>query len=110
MSQYRRGAPAVIFHHFPDGVEKPTAYAWRSLSPAEKNYSQIEKEGLAIDFGITKFYMYLYGKKFVLYTDHKQLLIKLFAPGSTTPVLAASHLQCWVILLHCYHYEIQYKS
>ena len=107
-SQY--GLGAVISHHFPNGVEKPIAYASRSLSPAEKNYSQIKKEGLAIVFGITKCYMYLYGKKFTLHTDHKPSL-KIFSPDGATPVLAASHLQRWAILLSLYQMnDIKYKS
>ncbi len=76
---------------------------------AEKNYSQIEKEGLAIIFGLSKFYMYLYARKFILCTDHKPLL-KIFAPDSVTPVLAAARLQRWSLLLASYHYKIRYKS
>ena len=103
------GIGAVISHQFPDGVERPIAYASRSLNNAEKNYSQIEKKGLAIIFGLSKFYMYLHARKLILCTDHKPLL-KIFAPDSATPVLAAARLQRWSLLLASYHYEIRYKS
>ena len=106
-SQY--GIGAVIFHRFPNGDERHIAYASRSLNSSEKNYSQIEKEGLAIIFGVTKFYMYLFGRKFTLRTDHKPLL-KIFAPDSATPFLAAARLQRWSLLLSSYHYEIEFKS
>ncbi|KAK3744561.1 hypothetical protein QZH41_003499 [Actinostola sp. cb2023] len=50
------GVGVVMSHRFPGGVERPIAYASRSLNQAEQNYNQIEKEGLAIVFGVTKFY------------------------------------------------------
>ena len=40
---------------------KPIAYASRSLSPAECNYAQIEKELLAVVFACNKFHQYVYG-------------------------------------------------
>ena len=46
------GVGAVISHVFPDGTERPVAYALRTLSASERNYSQIEKEALSLVFGI----------------------------------------------------------
>lgn len=53
--------------------------------------------------------MYLFGRKSILYTDHKPLL-KIFSPQGATPVLAVSRLQRWAILLSSYRYDIKYKS
>ena len=52
---------------------KVIAYASRSLTDTESRYSQIERESLAIVYGIEYFHIYLYGHEFTLITDHKQL-------------------------------------
>ena len=49
------GVGAVLSHLMPDRSEKPIIFASRTLSKAKKNYSQIEKEGLAIMFALKKF-------------------------------------------------------
>ena len=58
---------------------------------------------------VQKFHTYLYGRKFVLVTDHKPL-VTLLGPKKGIPPLAASRLQRWVIILAAYSYKIEYKS
>ena len=53
--------------------DQTIACASRKLNAAEKNYSTIEKELLAVVWGIQKFGSYLYGREFVLQSDHLPL-------------------------------------
>lgn len=69
-----RGLGAVLSHIMPDGDERPVAYASRTLSAAEKNYSQLEKEGLAVVFGVKKFHNYLYGRHFQTISRYRTCL------------------------------------
>ena len=102
------GIGAVISHVFADGKERPVAYASRTLSASERNYSQIEKEALALVFGVQKFHTYLYGRKFTLVTDHKPLTTVL-GPKHGIPSMAAARLQRWALLLSAYTYDIEFK-
>ena len=68
------GVRAVLSHIMKDGIEKSIYFASRALSKAERNYAQIESEGLAVIFGVSKFHKYIYGRELTLITDHKPLL------------------------------------
>ena len=103
------GVGAVLSHAMPDGEERPIAYASRTLSKAEQNYAQIEREALAIVFGVRKFHQYLYGNKFTLLTDHRPLT-SILSPVKSTPSMAAARMQRWALLLSAHEYTIQYRK
>ncbi|KAL0810732.1 hypothetical protein ABMA28_010054 [Loxostege sticticalis] len=87
--------------------ERPVAYVSRTLTEAERNYSQIHREALAIIFCVKKLHQYLYGRKFTLRTDHKPL-VSIFGPYRGIPTMAASRMQRWAIILSAYVYDVEY--
>ena len=85
-SSYGLGA---VLTHVIDGQERPVCFASRSLLPAERNYPQVEREALAIVFGLKHFHNYLWGiPKFHVVTDHKPLL-GLFSTNKPISSLAS---------------------
>jgi len=66
------GLGAVLLQEDAD-VKMPVAYASRKLSDAEKKYSVVERECLAVVWATKKFYRYLYGQQFYLETDHRPI-------------------------------------
>ena len=99
----------MISHVMLNGDENPIAFGSRTLSKAERNYAQFEKEALAIVFSIKMFHQYIYGQKFLLVTDHKPLTT-IFSPKAGLLALAAARLQRWAITLSAYHYDIEFRS
>lgn len=81
---------------------KPVAFASRGLNKAEKNYSVIEKELLSIVWSVKYFRPYLYGRRFVIQTDHKPL-VYLFS--MTNP---SSRLTKFRLCLEEYDFHVEY--
>ena len=88
---------------------RPIAYASRSLIPAERNYSQVEKEILAIIFAVTKFNRYIHGRWFTLQTDHNPQET-IFGSKNGLPTHTANRLLRWRTVLLNYDFQIQYLS
>ena len=96
------GVGAVLSHCMEDLSEQPIGYASRTLSPAERKYTQLDKEALSIVFGVKHFHQYLYGRKFTILSDHKPLQFSTCWERSVA-------FQRWALMLSAYSYEIRYK-
>lgn len=85
-----------------DGHDMPIAYYSYTLNKAERNYSTIELECLAIIKTIKKFHHFLYGKEFDIKTDHRPL-VWLHSVSDPT-----SRLVRWRLKIMNYQYKISY--
>lgn len=86
------------------GTDLPISYASKSLSKHDLNKPTIEKELLAIHWGINFFRPYLYGRDFIVVTDHRPL-ISLFSHKNPSSKMTRIRMD-----LSDYNFEIQYKK
>ena len=87
----KKGFGAVILQE-----EQPIYYALRTLTPAEKNYQNLEHEAQAAVWGMEKFHYFLYGRKFILQTDKKPL-VSIFRKHmiDVSPRIQRITIQAW---------------
>lgn len=86
--------------------DHPVAYSSRALTKTECNYAQIEKELLAIVFGMEKFEHYVYGRHVTVESDHKPLEIIT----KKSLVNAPKRLQRMLLRLQKYDFDVMYKK
>lgn len=102
------GVGGVLCHRV-DGRERPVMFVSGTLSKAEQNYSQLEREALAIIFCVKKFHKYIYGRSFTLVSDHQPLRV-IFNPNRNISVMSASRIIRWNVILSAYDYQIEYRK
>ena len=100
-SNYGIGA---VLSQVQDGEERVVAYYSSTLSKAERNYCVTRKELLAIVSAVKKFHHYLYGRPFLIRTDHGALrwLLNFKNPEG--------QLARWIEVLGIYDLKIEHRS
>ncbi|KAJ4430483.1 hypothetical protein ANN_22699 [Periplaneta americana] len=92
---------AILLQDSEDGL-RADAYASRTLSDQESNYSVYELEALVVLFGVEKFRMYLEHSRFILQTDNQAL----------SWVLAHTHksgrLVRWALRISAFHFSVEH--
>ncbi len=97
------GLGAILCQTDEMNKEHVIAYASRTINKHERNYSITELECLAVVWAIQYFKVYIYGRKFLVYTDHKALKWLLDLPEPS------GRLARWVIKLQEHDMEIKYR-
>ncbi|KAG8172437.1 hypothetical protein JTE90_019371, partial [Oedothorax gibbosus] len=103
------GLGSVLSHLLPNGKEAPVAYYSRTMTKTERNYSQTDKEALAILAGVKKFHSYLLGRRFRIVTDHRPLL-GIFNSTKPIPQMISPRVLRWSLSLQAYDYELEYRK
>jgi hypothetical protein len=86
--------------------QQPVAYASRALTETEQGYAQIEKELLAIVFGMERFDQYTFGRDIEVQSDHKPLETIVGKPLQAAP----KRLQRMLLCLQRYTITVTYTK
>lgn len=97
-------AIGAVLSQGPIPQDRPIQFFSRTLTDAQTRYPTIEKELLSIVAAVEHFRHYLYGRKFVIYTDHKPLL---YVMNNRKP---NSRLFRWKLALLEYDFVIVHKA
>ena len=96
----QEGIGAVLMQEYDDG-KFPVMYISRKLKHAETRYSTIERECLALVWAVKKLHHYLFGREFILETDHQPLM---FLDRSK---IDNDRIMRWALCMQMYRYQIR---
>ncbi|XP_078246217.1 uncharacterized protein LOC144588073 [Pogona vitticeps] len=95
------GVGAVLCQEDENGDQHPVSYLSRKLQKGERHLATVEKECLAIVYAIQKAKPYIWGRHFILCTDHSPL------QWLKTMKSHNSKLMRWVLNLQDYDFEVK---
>ncbi len=103
-SDYGLGTVLAQVHE--DKTERIVAFASRTLSSGERKFSTIENEALACVWAVKNWQTYLWGRKFLLCTDHQALTVLLSSKGNDR---TGMRIVRWAARLLCFNYDVIYR-
>ena len=89
-------------------VDRPIAFASRSLTPTESKYSTFEKEALALVFATQQFRHYILGNKVTFLSDHRPLQW-LRSTRADPKKQSSRRIQRWQLWLEQFNFDIKYQ-
>jgi len=78
---------------------KTTPEVIKTTPLLEQNYSQIDREALALVFVLDKFHIYIYGCKFTLITDNRPLTRIFYHQAKLPPMSSKTFALCIIFIL-----------
>ena len=99
------GLGAILWQKRDNDEWCPVACASRSLSDTESRYSQLEREMLAVVFGIVKFRQFVLGRDITVLTDHKPLVNIVQKSFDCVP----ARVQRWLVALLPYSFTLEHR-
>jgi hypothetical protein len=95
-----QGVGGVLLQEW-NGIKCPVAFFSKKFLEQHKRYAIIEKECLAIIWSIQRFEIYLYGREFILETDHSALTFIDQVKVKNNRVMR------WALFLQNYRFQVQ---
>ena len=93
----------AVLSQVQDGIERPIAYASRSLNKQEKNYCTTRKELLAVVYGLKQYKHYVLGRPLRIRSDHSALM---WLKRTSEPVAQQAR---WLEFIEQFQYTIEHR-
>ena len=104
-ASFKKGLAAGLFQNTDKGLQ-PVHFISRALTKPEKNYSQTEKDALAVIWAKNRFRLYLLGApKFKIITAHKPLV----AMFNKTTIKLPPRIEKWAMEMQDVDYKLIYE-
>ncbi|XP_055602843.1 uncharacterized protein K02A2.6-like [Uranotaenia lowii] len=101
------GLGAVLVQKNEQKEPRIISYASKGLTKAERVYPQTQREALSVVWAVEKFYAYLFGMHFTIFTDHKTLEY-IYGGKHHEGKRACSRAEAWALRLQPYDFSVKY--